>query len=55
MEVEHKPWWAMQCLNLAEGLTKEKRMAQLRELEELRLHAFENFVIYKEKVKKWQD
>lgn len=53
VEIEHKAWLAMQHLNLEDGPTGEKIMAQLRELKELRLNAHNNNMIYKEKVKRW--
>ena len=45
----------MQHLNLDPKAVKDKRMAQLRELEELRYQAFENTKLYKERTKKWHD
>lgn len=35
--------------------TGEKRILDLHELEELRLDAYENAQIYKERTKKWHD
>ena len=52
VELEHKAWWAIQQLNLNDDLSRERRLAQLRELEELRLNAFENSKIYQERVKR---
>ena len=42
-------------LNLDATLFYEKRAEQLRELEELRLDAFHNMHIYKERTKRWHD
>ena len=42
-------------MSLNDDLLKEKRLAQLRELEELRLDAFESSKIYKERAKTWHD
>jgi hypothetical protein len=53
--LECKSWWAIQTLNLDPTLRQEKRAAQLRELEELRLDAFHNMHIYKERTKRWHD
>ena len=36
-------------------VSKEKRLLQLIELEELRNEAYDNARIYKDKTKKWQD
>ena len=36
-------------------MASEKRMLQLRELEEFRNEAYENATIYKEKAKVWHD
>nr|XP_016456310.1 PREDICTED: uncharacterized protein LOC107780296 [Nicotiana tabacum] len=37
------------------NLAGEKRLLQLDELEEFRLHAYENAKLYKEKTKRWND
>lgn len=42
-------------LNLDPELAVGKRLEQLEELDELRLHAYVNAKIYKEKTKKWHD
>ncbi|XP_070015531.1 uncharacterized protein [Nicotiana sylvestris] len=36
-------------------LAGEKRLLQLNELDEFRLHAYENAKLYKEKTKRWDD
>ncbi|XP_070017733.1 uncharacterized protein [Nicotiana sylvestris] len=36
-------------------LAGEKRLLQLNELDEFRLHAYENAKLYKEKTKRWHD
>ncbi|XP_074324038.1 uncharacterized protein LOC141660960 [Apium graveolens] len=54
-ELEHKAYWALKKLNLDMEAVEEKRMLQLNELEELRLQAYGNKKVYKDKVKRWYD
>ena len=54
-ELEHKAWWAIKALNFEMREAGAKRLLQLSELEEIRLEAYENSRIYKEKTKRWHD
>ena len=47
--------WAIKKLNYDFQATKEKRLLQINELEELRNEAYDNARIYKDKTTKWHD
>ncbi|XP_025702786.1 uncharacterized protein [Arachis hypogaea] len=51
VEVEHKAYWAVKEYNFGLGRAVIERKLQLQELECLRLEAYENSPLYKEKVK----
>ncbi|XP_019153451.1 PREDICTED: uncharacterized protein LOC109149915 [Ipomoea nil] len=55
VEIAHKAYWAVQRCNMGMKKTGEERKLQLQELEELRLDAYENSRIYKEKTKMFHD
>ena len=55
LELEYKAMRAIKNLNFDFKTTREERLFQLSELEELRNEAYDNARIYKDKIKKWHD
>lgn len=51
VDLEHQAYWAVNKLDLDLKTVGEKRLLQLSELDEFRLHANENAKFYKEKTK----
>ena len=51
LELEYKAMWVIKKLNCDFQATKEKRLLQMNELEELRNEAYDNARIYKDKTK----
>jgi hypothetical protein len=55
IEIEHKAYWALRNCNLDLMEAGELRFLQLHELDELRLQAYDNSLLYKERTKVWHD
>src|SRR5262249_33174032 len=55
VELEHKALRATKFLNFDMDAAGRERKLQLNELEELRLSAYDNSRMYKERTKKWHD
>ncbi|XP_006584431.1 uncharacterized protein [Glycine max] len=55
VEIEHHAYWEVKGCNMAFNEAGMERKLQLHELEEIRLEAYENSKIYKEKVERFHD
>ena len=55
VELEHKAMWAMKKLKMDWNEAAEQRLNGLNELDEFLLKAYESSVLYREKMKKYQD
>ncbi|XP_022859261.1 uncharacterized protein LOC111380028 [Olea europaea var. sylvestris] len=55
LEIKHRTYWAMKQLNMDLKTAGEKRLLQLNELDELRMEAYKNSKLIKERTKSWHD
>jgi hypothetical protein len=55
VQLEHKAYSAIKAMNLDLDAIVVKRRIQISELEEMRLKAYDNASIYKERIKRWYD
>jgi len=52
-KLQHKVYWAIRTLNFDLKVTRERRILQLSELDELRPEVYENSKRYKERTTRW--
>ncbi|XP_074318509.1 uncharacterized protein LOC141655322 [Silene latifolia] len=55
LELENKAFWGIKALNHDLKISGEKRILKIEELEEFRLHSYENAKIYEERTKMLHD
>ncbi|OAO89365.1 hypothetical protein AXX17_ATUG01310 [Arabidopsis thaliana] len=55
VELEHKAAWTVKMMNFDIKSAGERRLIQLNELDEIRIHAYDNSKLYKEHTKAYPD
>ncbi|XP_057786362.1 uncharacterized protein LOC131003827 [Salvia miltiorrhiza] len=55
VELEHKAFWAVNKVNYDWDKAEQARKLEIQELEEIRREAYDNAVLYKERMKKSHD
>ncbi|XP_075091529.1 uncharacterized protein LOC142171735 [Nicotiana tabacum] len=55
VKLEHKAYWTVKKLNMYLEVAGKKRLLRLNELDEFKLHSYENSKLYKEKTKRWHN
>ena len=55
VELKYTTYWAIRALNFDLVKAGQKRLLQLNELDELRMNAYKNAKIYKNRTKQWHD
>ena len=55
IELKHRAFWATRALNFDLKKAGIKRLLQLNELKELRMNAYENAKLYKDRTQLWND
>ncbi|GJR87041.1 hypothetical protein Tco_0211052 [Tanacetum coccineum] len=55
ISILHKAYWAIKNCNMDLTKAGANRFLQINELDEMRLDAYESFISYKERIKRWHD
>ena len=55
VEIEHRAYWVVKSCNFSLDQVEEERKLQLNELDEICLEAYQNFMFFKDKTKRFHD